>query len=75
MKIFHIRAPLPRNRKVGNKFYPPGQYCQKKTLCGQPITQHDIRFGWDAGSVGQYVCCEQCLAKKAESQKSPKTRD
>jgi hypothetical protein len=72
MTTFHIRAPMPR--KGGNSFYKDNSPRIAKTLCGQPVTSHDIRFSWGAASaepVGNFVCCEQCLAIKKQTKASP----
>lgn len=54
-KTFHILARTPR-----------GQRRVKKTLCGQPLTGHDIMFGWQAFAVGNYVPCVECCHIRAQ---------
>lgn len=65
MKTFHILAPLPRKRGAGNSFYKPTDPRVRKTLCGAPVTQHDVRYGWQTDGVGEYVCCEKCVEIKS----------
>lgn len=64
-KIFHIRAPLPR--KVGNQFYRDTDVRVPKTLCGAPVSANDIRYGWQAGSIGVWDCCEDCVAIRRDA--------
>jgi hypothetical protein len=60
-KVFHIRAPRPRNG-MANSFYPvQSAYHPHKTLCGSPVTFKDIKFDWQAFEVGNYVPCPDCI--------------
>lgn len=71
-KIFHIRAKLPR--KGGNSFYKARESRVPKTLCGAPVTDHDVRFSWDwrAMEIYDYICCQECIAvKESTAKKSP----
>lgn len=67
-KTFHIRAPLPR-KGGSNAFYNPTDYRVKKTLCGAPITEHDIRYSWQADGVGVYEPCAECVRIRKETKK------
>lgn len=58
---FHIRAPK-RRQGAANEFYPATGYRADKTLCGEPVTDRDIRFGWGAFDDGVFACCEECKA-------------
>lgn len=73
VKIFHVRAPKPR-AGVANQFYGPDGYRANKTLCGAPITDQDIRYGWEAFAGGPYVCCEQCLAVRETRQREARRK-
>ena len=66
MHTFHIRAPLPR---IGssNRFFAVDAPRVQKTLCGQPITLHDIKFRWQALAVGDHVPCAECCRIKNDS--------
>ena len=56
---FHIRAPMPR--KGGNQFYRDKTHRVAKTLCGDSVTEHDIRFSERPLPFGMYVPCERCV--------------
>ena len=60
MKVFHILAPMPRMGN-SNAFYRVGVARIKKTLCGDPVTKHDIRFSWEAFSSGDFEPCRECV--------------
>lgn len=72
MKTFHIRAPLPR-KKGGNQFYRANDARVRKTLCGQPITSHDIKYSWQADGVGRFEPCQECIEirRAAKAKRSP----
>lgn len=56
LRIYHIRQPQPRQGRR-----------TKATLCGAKPTEHDNSFSLGYHDVvGQFVPCEQCLAKRAE---------
>lgn len=59
MTTFHIRAPMPR--KGGNSFYKDKSARVAKTLCGESVTDHDIKFTWQALPCGDFVPCERCV--------------
>lgn len=65
LTTFHIRAPLPR--KGGNQFYLDNAPRVAKTLCGEPVTSHDIYYAWQAFAVGNYEPCERCVEIRRES--------
>ena len=56
MKTFHILATTPR-----------GEIRRKRTLCGAETTGHDIRFSWQAETVGQYEPCHECVRLRKET--------
>lgn len=66
-RVFHILAPKPRG--AFNAFYPAGSPRVEKTLCGAPVTSHDIRFGWQAFGFGDFVPCEKCVAIRQQSKR------
>lgn len=68
MTTFHIRAPMPRPEQV-NRWYPSGSSRQKQTLCGAATTDHDIRFSWQAFSIGEYQPCEACCTLRKQQQR------
>jgi hypothetical protein len=69
--LFHIRAPMPRN-KGGNAFYKPTDPRVRKTLCGAPITDHDIRYSWQSDGAGVYEPCQECIRIRKEAGKNRK---
>jgi hypothetical protein len=73
--IYHIRAAMPR--KGGqNQFYPLGASRVHKTLCGQPVTDHDQRFSWQVWTeeIGRYTICPECVRIRAESKRHQASR-
>lgn len=67
--IYHIRAAMP-HKGGANSFYRVGDPRIRKTLCGNAITDHDIRFSWQADVVGIYEPCPNCCRIRDESRKS-----
>ena len=67
MKTFHIRAPMPRGSS--NAFYREGEPRIPKTLCGEPVTDHDIRFGWQAFAIGNFEPCAACVEIREKPRK------
>lgn len=67
MKVFHIRKPAkPGTRRISSLRVTP----TAATFCGAAATDHDIRASWDATGVGQYVCCEACIAARDAAKRS-----
>jgi hypothetical protein len=69
--VFHILAPMPRKAGAGNRYYRPSDLRIKKTLCGQPRTSHDIRFGWQALPCGRFEPCKRCCQLRSTSERMP----
>jgi hypothetical protein len=67
-RIFHIRAPLPR--KGGNHFYRDNAPRVAKTLCGEPVTSHDIRYSWQAFATDDFRPCCRCVEIRRNTPRS-----
>lgn len=59
MILYHIRAPLARRR--GNQLYRDRSPRISVTLCREPVTDHDIRYSWQALPCGDYEPCAKCV--------------
>jgi len=68
MTVSHIRAPMPADGKT-NRFYGVDDLRVRKTLCGQPVTNHDIRYGWQAFATGDFEPCPECVRIRDEAKK------